>query len=234
MAEFFMPNFRLLGFTDIERPNAELATRQISQLLFPNGYPPLKSEVIDVERISGFPTPLYAGHLNREHIIVNCQENYPWQYSYQLSHELGHLATRSDLRYPRKDGNMWIEEALCGAYSVHALKAMSQAAGPLQWGAQQYVRDGLAEYRYDAVNSQWMDERLADFRPANTLTPDLQKLAGYIAANLPIEQVISDNCAIRHIPLNENLDAYLSDWDQQCEGDATTPRLLQDLLPPKA
>jgi hypothetical protein len=66
----------------------------------------------------------------------------PWQYTYQVAHEFGHLGTRADKRYPRLDGNKWIEEAICGAYSVYAIRAMSEAEGPLKSGAQNYLPGG--------------------------------------------------------------------------------------------
>jgi hypothetical protein len=78
------------------------------------------------------PTPVYVANVPFELIKVNCAENKPWQYTYQVAHEFGHLSSRSDKRHPRQDGNAWIEEVICGAYSIYAIRAMSKAEGPMR------------------------------------------------------------------------------------------------------
>jgi hypothetical protein len=119
--------FNLTGFSELERPLAYIATSMIANLFFPNGnYPPLRSNVISIVRNPVAPVPRYAADVPFELIMVNCAENRPWQYTYQVAHEFGHLSTRADQRHPRQDGNMWIEEAICGAYSICAIRAMSE------------------------------------------------------------------------------------------------------------
>jgi hypothetical protein len=126
--------FELKGFSAQERDLAALATRFTADLFFPKGdFPPLKSNVITVVRTAE-PRPMYVSGA-QELIHVNCSENRPWQYTFQLAHELGHLASRADLRFPRQDGNLWIEEAICGAYSVYALREMSETDGKMEHNA---------------------------------------------------------------------------------------------------
>jgi hypothetical protein len=175
------------------------------------------------------PTALYAFGTPNELIYVNCAENKPWQFTFQLAHEFGHLASRSDLRFPRQDGNAWIEEAICGAYSVYAIRAMSEIDGPLKEGAQLYLRDGFKNYSPTEVNAHWFAQNLASFRAASNLTEDLEKLSGYIEARLPVRQVIADNRAILDTPLNNELSEYLSDWKSRCVGANTVPALLESL-----
>jgi hypothetical protein len=105
--------FELIGFSELEKPLAYIATSMTANLCFPNGnYPPLRSNVIRIVRKPSAPVPMYVADVPVELIIVNCTENRPWQYTYQVAHEFGHLATRAD---PRLDGNKWIEEAIWGA-----------------------------------------------------------------------------------------------------------------------
>jgi hypothetical protein len=222
--------FELRDFSPLERPLADLATQMTADLFFPNGdFPPLKSNAIVITRRPTAPAPLYVAYSPDEAITVNCAENRPWQYTYQLAHEFGHLATRSDTRHPRRDGNLWIEEAICGAYSVFAIRTMSETGGRMQHGALDYLRNDLNDYRADEVNAEWFAQHLAEFRTTTSLTKPLMKLAGYIAARLPVSQVVSDNRAIIHNPLNADHVAYVADWRKRCEGDENVPAVLESL-----
>jgi hypothetical protein len=222
--------FELCGFSELEKRLACIATVMTANLFFPNGnYPPLRSNVIRIVRVPTAPVPIYAAHVLFELITVNCAENRPWQYTQQVAHEFGHLSTRADKRYPRQDGNMWIEEAICGAYSIYAIRAMSEAEGPLKVGAHYYLYNCLNDYRSDEVDADWFARHLPEFRTAATLTMPLMKLSGYIAARLPVGQVIADNRAIMDNPLNEDHRAYLSDWKKRCNGPLTIPALLESL-----
>jgi hypothetical protein len=222
--------FELCGFTDREKPLAYKATVVTARLLFPNDdFPPLRTNVIRIMRILTEPCPRYVAQVPLELILVNCAEDRPWQYTYQVAHEFGHLATRSDMRHPRQDGNMWIEEAICGACSVYAIRAMSETEGPLKSGAQDYLQHHLSDYRSDEVDGDWFARHLPEFRTATNLTAPLMKLSGYIAARLPLSQVIADNRAIMDNPLNEDHSSYLSDWKKRCKGPLTVPTLLENL-----
>jgi hypothetical protein len=222
--------FNLTGFSELEKPLAYIATSMIANLFFPNGnYPPLRSNVISIVRNPAAPVPRYAVDVPFELIMVNCAENRPWQYTYQVAHEFGHLSTRADKRHPRQDGNMWIEEAICGVYSIYAIRAMSEAEGPLKGGAQDYLHNHLNDHRSDEVDADWFARHLPEFRIATTLTAPLMKLSGYIAARLLVGQVTADNRAIMDTPLNEDHWAYLSDWKKRCNGPHTIPALLESL-----
>jgi hypothetical protein len=225
--------FELCGFSELEKPNAQIATKMTADLFFPNrNYPPLRSDVIRIRHDPNASGPVYAANVPFELIMVNCAENRPWQYTYQVAHEFGHLSTRSDKRHPRQDGNMWIEEAICGAYSIYAIRTMSETEGPLKDGAQEYLHNSLNDYRSDEIDADWFAQHLPEFRTATTLTPPLMKLSGYISARLPVGQVIADNGAIMDNPLNEDHWAYLSDWKKRCNGLHTIPALLERLLVP--
>jgi hypothetical protein len=216
--------FELYGFSELEKPMVNTATMMTADLFFPNGdYPPLRSDVIRIKRDANASVPRYVAHVPFELIVVNCAENRPWQYTYQVAHEFGHLSSRADKRHPRPDGNMWIEEAICGAYSLYAIRAMSETEGPMKDGAQDYLHNGLSDHRSDEVNADWFAQHLPEFRTATTLTTPLMKLSGYIAARLPVGQVIADNRAIMDNPLNEDHWAYLSDWKKRCNGPLTIP-----------
>jgi hypothetical protein len=220
----------LCGFSEQERLMAHIATTMTADLFFPNGnYPPLRSNVIRIMRDPTAPTPVYVANVPFELIKVNCAENKPWQYTYQVAHEFGHLSSRSDKRHPRQDGNAWIEEVICGAYSIYAIRAMSKAEGPMKSGAQDYLDNCLNDYRSHEVDANWFARHLPEFRTATTLTAPLMKLSGYIAARLPIGQVIADNRAIMDSPLNEDHWAYLSEWKKRCKGPNTVPALLERL-----
>jgi hypothetical protein len=148
--------FELCDFGDPEKPNAHIATRMTAALFFPNGdYPPLRSDVIRIVRDPNASTPMYRADVSFELIIVNSEEDRPWQYTHQVAHEFGHLSTCSDKRHPRQDGNMWIEEAICGAYSIYAIRKMSEAEGALKGGAQEYLHNCLNDYHSHEVDADW-------------------------------------------------------------------------------
>ena len=119
--------------------------------------------------------------------------------------------------------------AICGAYSIYAIREMSEAEGPLKGGAHDYLHNCLNDYRSDEVDADWFAQHLPEFRTATTLTRPLMKLSGYIAARLPVGQVIADNRAIMDNPLNEDHWAYLSNWKKRCNGSLTIPALLESL-----
>lgn len=222
--------FELDGFSEQEKPMSYMATTMTANLFFPNGnYPPLRSTAIRITRDPTASTPVYVANASFELIKVNHAESAFWQFTYQVAHEFGHLATRSDKRHPRQDGNMWIEEAICGAYSVYAIRVMSETEGPLRWGAQDYVQNHLTDYRWEDVDANWFAQHLPGFRTATKLTAPLMKLSGYIAARLSVDQVIADNRAIMQNPLNEDHSVYLSDWRKRCKGPCTVPALLESL-----
>jgi hypothetical protein len=80
--------FELCGFSELEKPMVNTATIMIADLFFPNGdYPPLRSDVIRIKRDANASVPRYVAHVPFELVVVNCAENRPWQYTYQVAHE---------------------------------------------------------------------------------------------------------------------------------------------------
>jgi hypothetical protein len=226
-------SFDLQGFTDKELPLSTIAAATTARILFPAGeFPPLKSNVIAVLRTTS-KTPLYAAGTQHELILVNCHEDKPWQFTYQLAHELGHLTARSDLRHPRKDGNLWIEEAICGAYSLYAMRSMSELDGRIGEGAREYLEEEtIKAYSSVEVDAEWFAGHYEEFRAAEGLTDNLKKLSGYIAERLPFVEVAMNNRAIRDIPLEQDLTAYLRTWQAACGSRDSLPILLQNLAGP--
>jgi hypothetical protein len=55
--------FELCGFSELEKPNADIATRMTANLFFPNGdYPPLRSDVIRIRRDPNASAPHYHAY----------------------------------------------------------------------------------------------------------------------------------------------------------------------------
>ena len=230
-----MPKFCFKNFDAAYVGQAEyVATFAADTLLLSgHGWPPLKSNKITVHRFDN-GDPMYAANLPHELIFVGCGQNRPYQFAYQLSHELGHLTTRADLRYPRLDGNQWIEEVLCGAYSLIVVRAMSMTASfEYRIGAQSYLTDYIdGQYDPTAVSTAWFGERLPQFHSANTLTEDLQKVAGYLEAQLSAAEIIAANKALRAIRAGALLAEFLDLWELRCGVHGGVPSLLRTLGAP--
>src|ERR1700722_17591787 len=84
----------------------------VAKLIFADGtFPPTNSDPVYVDRIENGSARLVAGE--KDQIIqVCCPHHLTWQFIYQFSHELGHLATRADNRFSEAGYHSWIEEAL--------------------------------------------------------------------------------------------------------------------------
>lgn len=231
-----MVSFRLENFDQREVNLAILASGLCLEMFFPNGdYPTLRSDLVIIRKEPALPAPVYVQNFPGELIIVNSEYDRPWQYVYQLAHELGHLAARGDLRYLRPDGNHWIEETISGAFSVMAMTAIAGTPGPLQGGAQSYLDSLLSgQYRHDDVDGAWFADQLGGFRQAEALTDVVMKLSGYIASRITVPQIVADARTLIGLELNLDLNDFLVSWRERCAGPNSVPSLLLDLHTPAA
>lgn len=220
-------SFELHGFTAIDIPRA--AHFAADQLFPSRKFPPLRSNVIRVV-CDDSRAPFYAIDSPIELISLNCAPNAPWQFTYQFSHELGHLTARNQLRFKKPGEHRWIEEVLCGAYSVYVLHQMSKLGPPLGPNAQKYLDDHITEdYSADGVDHAWFVEESANILLAKCLTKSIMKISGLVADRFLSGEFISDNVALGETPPNENVLAYLDDWKARCGRTASVPQLLQTL-----
>lgn len=223
--------FELRFFNSYENLVFPMAVNFLLSLFFPNGnFPPLKSSTIYIDRVPTAATPRYVKNDQFEHIIVTSAESSPSNFIYQLAHELGHLAARADLRHPRHDGNMWIEEAICGAYSLFAFQHLVTASGPFTLGAIEYNRWLRTEYVAEGVNDDWFEAHLHAIHGARELTDEAKKISAYIFERVPLQHVLWANTMLMGTPINPNRFQFVADWKARCAGFEALPTLIEDLL----
>jgi hypothetical protein len=215
------------GFTATEIP---LAAKFAIDELFPSGsFPKLKSYVIRVTQEER-EAPLYVTNLPIELILLNAGPNLPWQFTYQFAHELGHLAARAHLRFQKAGRHIWLEEALCGSYSVYTIDRMSRLPQPLGPNALKYKETYTAiQYSPEGVNSSWFAENWKEISAASTLTPTIMKISGSLAERFPDGSFTADNQALENVTLNPSLVEYLEDWKSKCGREDCVPAFLLEL-----
>lgn len=226
----------LFDFAPDSGPSMCLAAIATIDALWPDKqFPPrLRSDVISITRD---PTPhggpLYVTSSPNELIMLACGDNAPFQFAYQLAHELGHLASSAYLRVWKEGRHTWIEEIMCGACSVYVIRCMSQKDGPLKVGALNYL-DTYIDHAYSpaGVDAVWYKQNDTELRSAAVLTDKIQKLSGLVANEFPNGEFIFDNRLLLDTPLNSDLPTYLDDWASRCRRENNVPRLLKNLILP--
>ncbi len=224
----------LVGFTTTEIP---LAAKFAIDELFPGeSFPKLKSNLIRVTQAER-ETPLYVTNLPFEQILLNAGPDKPWQFTYQFAHELGHLAARAHLRFQKAERHTWVEEALCGSYSVYTIDRMSRLPPPLGPNALNYKETYTAiQYSSEGVNASWFAENWKEIRSASTLTPAIMKISGLLAERFPDGSFTADNQALGNVALNPSLIEYLADWKSKCGREDCVPAFLlelaKEIIPP--
>ena len=141
---------------------------------------------------------------------------------------MAHAGARFDTENPHH----WIEEAICGAYTVYCIRAASTSSEEwLRSGAKHYLADCIdKEYSSDvSITSEWYQtnaERLGQ----GGLTDRIKPLSRLIADELSEGEFISNNVALIGTPLNPAISDYLDAWELRCATGKTVPRLLRERL----
>jgi hypothetical protein len=196
--------------------------------------PTLKSDVIYVLR-NPYDHPRYLTSFPFELIAVNAEENRPFQFLYQFAHEMGHLMAQAGLRIRDQHRHCWIEEAICGAYSIYCMRIATE-------NGEDWVRAGAAVYlseyiipsygKPEIVDARWYRENSSHLQQADRLTDKIKPLSWLIADVLDAGEFISDNVALINTPLTSNISAYFEEWERRCSSDKNVPSLLRDRLRP--
>ena len=166
------------------------------------------------------------------------ENNLYWsQFALQFAHEVAHIILQTMTRcvggilYPSK--NMWLEEAICEAASLFALRSMSEAwltppRGYSLWIGfapehRKYADDRMAGLHRalpgGTTVAAWVRANITRLRAQQALTPDSELLANYL---IPLfERTPSGWDAIRFLnaspgSANMELDEYLGRWLSAC------------------
>lgn len=228
-----MPPILHLGGIDAARqPLHEAAAIAVKDILFEAiGYPKLKSDHVTVRNAPNCKkAPIYLPGSRDEEIILKSPGNRPWQYAYQLAHEFAHMSARSDLRFPRKDGLMWIEEALAECHSLIALHHMGQTEGALQAGALAYLRGRLVAHRDKPLDKNWFAAQREALRGAETLIDPCKVLARHLFGIVDHERILRDNRLLIRLGTGWELRAFLDQWEQLGGADRSVPSALRALM----
>lgn len=214
-----------------------IAAAEIGKYLVPDGcFPQLKSNPVHVVREdpADQPVPLHVTNMPYELILLNCGVNAPWQFTYQFAHELTHLLARSNLRLGQAGRHSWIEETLCGAGSVYALRKMAaEGVADLKQGAKEYLEKYMPWHSAAGVDRQWFAANSAEILAASTETALTAKIATAIVDTCPDGSWLFDNRALIGTPLNPDLDQYLAAWQKMTPyGAGEVPALLRGLALP--
>lgn len=222
--------FWLTGFSKVREPDVFIAAEWLVSLFTRAAtLPRLKSSIVTVSR-AAIDTPLYV-HAANELILLNCAINRPFQFAYQFSHEFGHLMAQAQSRLLQSGRHDWIKEAICGAYSVYAIRRMA-AEGPmlLRDGAHSYLETCIqAEYYSQRhVDKTWFAEHREEIVTANNLNDRIKLISGMIADELHRGEFVNDNVSLINVPLNEDVRTYLRDWRANCHQYKCVPSILQN------
>jgi hypothetical protein len=226
-----MPTFEMEGFDRHAQPLHEAAMTAVVESLFATiGYPPLKSDVVHIVNKPGRQFPLYCAGTAEETILIVSPDNYPWQFSYQLAHELSHMSARADLRFPRCDGLNWIEETLAETHSLIAMRRMAQTAGPLQENAINYDADLHRQHREAPINGEWYAANADQLRAMESLSDLGKALARHLFDQVPHDRVLTDNRLLLELGTGANLSNFLASWSERGGGGLNVPSTLAALL----
>lgn len=226
-----MPTLQLHGIDPPQQPLHETIAVAVKDALFGSiGFPRLKSEAIAVHNHPHSNlAPVYCSGTTQETIILRSPGNQPWQYAFQLAHELGHMSARADLRFPRKDGLMWIEEMLADCHCLIAFHYMRQTEGALTTGADRYLQELLA-VRHQAIDKTWFASQRDALRRAAILTDPIKALARHVFANVASERILRDNRLLIELETGLQLTTFLEQWETLSGTEPSVPSTLRALL----
>jgi len=163
-------------------------------------------------------------------ISVNAGENDWLQFAYQLAHETGHLMAQSWQRHQKPGHHSWLEEAVCGAYTIYGLRELSKnqaAQGP----AHDYLTTVEQEYSQDTVvDAAWYGTNEKHLAASTTLIDIIKPLSRLIADEFPDGKFILDNMALIGMPPILEVAEYLQQWEKKCAGDSSVPAFLLSRL----
>lgn len=224
-----MPRPRII-FENFEHISSyKKITNWLIKFFFPNDtFPPLKSDYIRIVRDPLSPAPVYA-QTDHEKIIVTDIRSY-MQYAYQLSHELAHLAARSDLRYLRSDGHNWIEEAIAYSYSLYGIRYLATLNKWCAKEAKLYTKSLELEHNSSLVSPSYIKQTLPSLHQSSTVTEDIKNIGAYIAKRCNVTDVVISNMNLRHCSINNNTSSFLEAWQSSCGDNDALPRLFVQLL----
>jgi hypothetical protein len=221
----------LLNFAPSEHYSFLLATQLVGNVLASKAqFPTLKSNIIHVFRNLNGP-PLYVVNSPCELISLHVEENKPFQFIYQFAHEMAHLMAQAGRRFGNKDRRAWIEEAICGAYSVFCMReATTHSQDWFRSGANDYLNDYINKNYSSTVtiDEEWYRENLSHLVKVDTLTDTIKPLSRLIADELSGGEFISNNVALVDTPLTPSFSEYLRDWESRCAGGKNVPKLLRE------
>lgn len=163
---------------------------------------------------------------------------YPLQFCYQFAHEYGHVLANHWQIY-RKHEFLWLEEAICGALSIVALRGAKHS-----WQSHELLKsssmfmddyiDNTQEYRHALPVVQIADWYRQNERALRSVHGLQDENRGFC---LPIADALLEHpgglASIRALPQSCqdecNLEDYLSQWIERCEQRRVTADLPQAL-----
>lgn len=225
------PDFVINGLEEYEKSFHQKVLNGVVEALFGDGvYPALKSDIITIDRRQNATTPLYVAGTSQELIIVNSKENYPWQFAYQAAHELGHLAARADLRFPRQDGHMWIEEALCECHSLIGIGHLASSQGSMFEGARRYLGGLMRQWRDEDITAEWYAVNRQLLTEAAYLTPEAKRISRFIYDLVDAERIIRDNRLLQTLPIGTPQQDLIAAWRAASGPGRSVPEVLETLF----
>ncbi|WEK50283.1 MAG: hypothetical protein P0Y66_22005 [Candidatus Kaistia colombiensis] len=125
---------------------------------------------------------------------------------------------------------MWIEEAMCGAYSLVGLKSLNNLDDWWRENGLPYL-EGILQgaYAFGQVDAEYVSARANALCAANHLSDDIQPISGLIFSKIASDRIIEDNIALSRVPVGTDVATFLRAWAKECGGATTTPELLLNL-----
>ena len=187
-------------------------------------FPDHRIEPFVVVRGDGGPITLFERNERREIVIRLDTEGTSWcQYAYQFSHEFCHVLCGSK---PGDRSNLWLEESLCEAASVYAIRGMARTwrTHPPYPNWHDY-RDSLRDYADEVLLRRPQVDDIAAFG----LPAFFAKHAERLRAN-PVDRDLNGSIAVVLLRLLEERPEHWESvrWLNAATTDA--PRSLADHL----
>ena len=222
----------LLNFSAAERGQFAEATQEIFKVTAEKyGFPSLRSSEIYVFRNLDDIAPRYLNEPAAEFISLTVEGNFPLKFAYQLAHETGHLMSQNWKRFGKAGHHPWIEEAICGAYTIYCLRELAKIDGWWKTEGQKYLTDDIErEYPPTTLDRDWYKTNKSHLEAALGLTEIIKPLSRLIADQFLDGEFVVDNKALVDMPPMSDVTDYLAEWKSRCARESALPALLQSRL----
>lgn len=222
----------LLNFDPKHTQIAEGAIAVLNLTAAKFGFPSLRSKEIYLFENLHDATPRYLTSTATEFISFNIDGYFPIRFVYQFAHEMGHLMSQAWQRHRQPSHYSWIEEALCGAFSIYCIRQLAGVPSPWFQDASEHCLRTYIDVHYPPIpiDHAWYIANQLHLAASDTLTPTIKLLSRMIADAMPSGMFVEDNKALVGIQSDPDVAQYLCTWETRCARATSVPKLFKHYL----